>query len=334
MVSVWIPSLQYNLTCAMHSEYMVHKPNIYTTCYLKCDNIFNQIEMRKYPQKCFQLCYLPVGHIHWNKGANLHSFGSPWQFSIDIWNGMFLYQMTAQETNLRHKCWVMSFRDPSGVSDDVISAHARIGTYHTTGCLCLHWDVVLLYNTTSDDSKNVPFIWIQSLEDKYGSTSSSTWTPKHIYPNDKSMIQRFKQFDSSTNCPKDLVIKMNIEAKAHIYRWWCFELRNNWLTVSDWLWYTYILLILFPITPTELESLNIPCDIDAIKADNIFPLRRLSTCLSYNDYHIQCWSGQERIIKGPAASKQVNKNDLEEYHGIRNEWVHQLFKHAKIKTSV
>ena len=42
-------------------------------------------------------------------------------------NRIFSYLMTVQETNLRKKCWVMSFRDPGDVNADIISSHDTIG---------------------------------------------------------------------------------------------------------------------------------------------------------------------------------------------------------------
>ena len=47
-------------------KYTAHKPNIYTIWYIKCNNIFDKIEM-KYPWKYFHLYCLPGGHINWNK---------------------------------------------------------------------------------------------------------------------------------------------------------------------------------------------------------------------------------------------------------------------------
>ena len=58
--------------------------------------------------------------------ANLHSIGSPLTFSIDVWNGIFLWWNTVQERNLRTKCWVISFRNPWDATDDVIPCYARI----------------------------------------------------------------------------------------------------------------------------------------------------------------------------------------------------------------
>ena len=66
---------------------MVCKPNIYTIWYLKCDNIFDQFGIRKYPQKYFQFYYLHEWHINWNGRANLHSIELLLKISFSVWNG-------------------------------------------------------------------------------------------------------------------------------------------------------------------------------------------------------------------------------------------------------
>ena len=60
--------------------------------------------------------------------GHFHRFGSPLKFLFDIWSGIFFYQMVVHETNLRKTYWVMLFRDPRGVSDDVILGHVRRDT--------------------------------------------------------------------------------------------------------------------------------------------------------------------------------------------------------------
>ena len=37
----------------MYLKYTAHKANIYTIWYIKCNNIFDNIRMRKYPWKFF-----------------------------------------------------------------------------------------------------------------------------------------------------------------------------------------------------------------------------------------------------------------------------------------
>ena len=63
--------------------------------------------MRKQPWKCFQWYCLPEGHINWNKGQIPTIFVSL-KFSIDVSSGTFLYQMIAQETNLRKQLSVVT----------------------------------------------------------------------------------------------------------------------------------------------------------------------------------------------------------------------------------
>ena len=62
---------------------------------------FCKIGMRKCARKYFRWYCLLEGLINLNKGQNFHNIGSPLKFSIDVSSGSFVYQMIAQETNLR-----------------------------------------------------------------------------------------------------------------------------------------------------------------------------------------------------------------------------------------
>ena len=67
----------------MHLKYMVHKPNIFTIWYIKCNSIFHIIGMGTYPRKYIQWRCLPEGHINWNKGQiYLFKIGSPLIFFL------------------------------------------------------------------------------------------------------------------------------------------------------------------------------------------------------------------------------------------------------------
>ena len=52
----------------MYLKYTVHKHNIYTIWYIKCNSVFYQIGMRKYPRRSFQWYCLFGGHMNQNKG--------------------------------------------------------------------------------------------------------------------------------------------------------------------------------------------------------------------------------------------------------------------------
>ena len=61
----------------MYLKYTMHKPNIYTTWYIECNNIFEKNGMKKYLGKCYQWYCLPEGHINWNKGQISITFFRP-----------------------------------------------------------------------------------------------------------------------------------------------------------------------------------------------------------------------------------------------------------------
>ena len=128
MVKLWIKQLQQNFKCRMCLKYPMHKPSIYTIWYIECNSIFDKIATRKYPWKCFQWYHLPERHINWNKGQIFITLVLPLKLPIAVSSRTFLYQMITQETNLRKKCWVMSFTDRCDLSDDVIPGHVKIGT--------------------------------------------------------------------------------------------------------------------------------------------------------------------------------------------------------------
>ena len=67
MVRIVDLTIAWNFPCGIHLEYGVHKTNIFTIWYTKCDSIFDEIRMMKYPQKYFRSCCLAEAHINWNK---------------------------------------------------------------------------------------------------------------------------------------------------------------------------------------------------------------------------------------------------------------------------
>ena len=59
--------------------------------------------IKKYPQNIFSSTVFLKNTLI-NIEANMHSIGEKWQFSLDLWNGIFLYKNNSTRNEFKEKC--------------------------------------------------------------------------------------------------------------------------------------------------------------------------------------------------------------------------------------